>query len=84
MKDVSLDVSHGVSHGVFGLVGPNGAGRSTLMRILATLQDADSGSASRGAPYPMVRDGHALEDALHDGGCRSDNTVRVAGPRSAP
>jgi ABC-type multidrug transport system ATPase subunit len=31
---------------MFGLLGPNGAGKSTLMRTLATLQDADSGSAS--------------------------------------
>lgn len=31
--------------GMFGLLGPNGAGKSTLMRTLATLQDADSGTA---------------------------------------
>jgi len=31
---------------MFGLLGPNGAGKSTLMRTLATLQEADSGSAS--------------------------------------
>jgi ABC-type multidrug transport system ATPase subunit len=30
---------------MFGLLGPNGAGKSTLMRTLATLQEADSGSA---------------------------------------
>jgi ABC-2 type transport system ATP-binding protein len=34
-----------VSTGMFGLLGPNGAGKSTLMRTLATLQEADSGSA---------------------------------------
>jgi ABC-2 type transport system ATP-binding protein len=32
--------------GMFGLLGPNGAGKSTLMRTLATLQDADAGTAS--------------------------------------
>src|ERR1700685_1735696 len=32
--------------GMFGLLGPNGAGKSTLMRTLATLQEADSGTAS--------------------------------------
>lgn len=30
---------------MFGLLGPNGAGKSTLMRTLASLQEADSGSA---------------------------------------
>ncbi len=34
--------------GMFGLLGPNGAGKSTLMRTLATLQEADSGSAMLG------------------------------------
>jgi ABC-2 type transport system ATP-binding protein len=33
---------------MFGLLGPNGAGKSTLMRTLATLQEADSGSAVLG------------------------------------
>jgi len=39
------DVSLSVPQGMFGLLGPNGAGKSTLMRTLATLQEADSGSA---------------------------------------
>jgi ABC-type multidrug transport system ATPase subunit len=33
---------------MFGLLGPNGAGKSTLMRTLATLQEADAGSARLG------------------------------------
>jgi ABC-2 type transport system ATP-binding protein len=41
---VSLDIPVGM----YGLLGPNGAGKSTLMRILATLQEADSGSAMLG------------------------------------
>jgi ABC-type multidrug transport system ATPase subunit len=45
VKDVSLDVPLGM----FGLLGRNGAGKSTLMRILATLQDADSGTATLGS-----------------------------------
>jgi ABC-type multidrug transport system ATPase subunit len=44
LKDVSLDIPNGL----FGLLGPNGAGKSTLMRTLATLQDADSGTATMG------------------------------------
>lgn len=42
LKDVTLSISNGM----YGLLGPNGAGKSTLMRIIATLQDADSGSIS--------------------------------------
>jgi len=38
-------VSLTIGPGMFGLLGPNGAGKSTLMRTLATLQEADSGSA---------------------------------------
>ena len=43
------DVSLAIPLGMFGLLGPNGAGKSTLMRTLATLQEADSGSAQLGA-----------------------------------
>ncbi len=42
LDDVSLEISNGM----FGLLGPNGAGKSSLMRTLATLQEADSGSAT--------------------------------------
>jgi ABC-2 type transport system ATP-binding protein len=42
------DVSLTIPLGMFGLLGPNGAGKSTLMRTLATLQEADSGSAQLG------------------------------------
>ncbi|SOD02323.1 ABC-type multidrug transport system, ATPase component [bacterium JGI 053] len=42
------DVSLTIPRGLFGLLGPNGAGKSTLMRILATLQEADAGSARLG------------------------------------
>src|SRR5258708_11287383 len=38
-------VSLPIAPGMFGLLGPNGAGKSTLMRTLATLQEADSGTA---------------------------------------
>jgi ABC-2 type transport system ATP-binding protein len=41
LNDVSLEIPTGM----FGLLGPNGAGKSTLMRTLATLQEADSGTA---------------------------------------
>jgi len=39
------NVSIEIENGIFGLLGPNGAGKSSLMRTLATLQEADSGTA---------------------------------------
>lgn len=44
LNDVSLEIPQGM----YGLLGPNGAGKSTLMRTLATLQEADSGTATLG------------------------------------
>ena len=44
LKDVTLNIPQGM----FGLLGPNGAGKSSLMRTLATLQQADSGTAMLG------------------------------------
>lgn len=57
LNDVSLDIPTGM----YGLLGPNGAGKSTLMRTLATLQEADSGSATLGNP-----DGGDSIDVLKD------------------
>jgi ABC-type multidrug transport system ATPase subunit len=42
LDNVTLELENGM----FGLLGPNGAGKSTLMRTLATLQEADSGTAT--------------------------------------
>ena len=44
LNNVSLEIENGM----FGLLGPNGAGKSSLMRTLASLQEADSGSAFLG------------------------------------
>jgi len=43
LKDVSLEVSEG---DIFGIIGPDGAGKTTLFRILTTLILADEGFAS--------------------------------------
>ena len=40
IKNVSLTLNQGM----FGLLGPKGAGKSSLMRTVATLQEADEGS----------------------------------------
>jgi ABC-type multidrug transport system ATPase subunit len=52
LKSVSLDIPTGM----FGLLGPNGAGKSTLMRIIATLQEADSGSIHLTSPESIAID----------------------------
>jgi ABC-2 type transport system ATP-binding protein len=59
LADVSLDIPTGM----FGLLGPNGAGKSTLMRTLATLQDADAGSARLG-DIDVLRDKDAVRRIL--------------------
>ena len=43
-----INITLDIPQGMFGLLGPNGAGKSSLMRTLATLQQADSGSAMLG------------------------------------
>ena len=59
LRDVSLTIAPGM----FGLLGPNGAGKSTLMRILATLQEADSGTARLG-DIDVLRDKEAVRRTL--------------------
>ena len=64
LDDVTLDIPRGM----FGLLGPNGAGKSSLMRTLATLQDADSGSATmddgNGGRIDMLREKEAVRRQL--------------------
>src|SRR5216683_465799 len=43
VKDISFSVDRGE---LFGLIGPDGAGKTTLFRILTTLLLADEGTAS--------------------------------------
>jgi ABC-type multidrug transport system ATPase subunit len=57
------NVSLTIPTGMFGLLGPNGAGKSTLMRILATLQEADAGSAMLGE-LDILKDKEAVRKVL--------------------
>ncbi|MDQ3206847.1 MAG: ABC transporter ATP-binding protein [Pseudomonadota bacterium] len=64
LDGVTLDIPRGM----FGLLGPNGAGKSSLMRTLATLQEADSGSATLtgadGEAIDVLRDKDAVRRQL--------------------
>lgn len=51
LKNISLNIPVGM----FGLLGPDGAGKTSLLRILATLQEADRGNVTFG-------DTHVLSD----------------------
>ncbi len=48
---------------IFGLVGPDGAGKSTSLRMLATIMDADSGTA-RVAGFDTREEAGAVKDHL--------------------
>jgi ABC-2 type transport system ATP-binding protein len=60
LRDVSFSVSAGE---VFGLLGPNGGGKTTLFRILTTLLRASSGSA-RVFGDDVVRDRGAVRNRI--------------------
>jgi ABC-2 type transport system ATP-binding protein len=56
LKGISLDVKDGE---LFGLIGPDGAGKTTLIRILASLLIPDSGKASLNG-NDVVKDFHEI------------------------
>ncbi len=60
VKELSLEVYPGE---IFGLVGPDGAGKSTSLRMLATIMDPDAGSASI-AGFDTVKESVSVKDHL--------------------
>lgn len=60
LDQVSLSVRHGE---MFGLIGPDGAGKSTLYKILATLLSPDAGTASI-LGLDIVKNVHTLRSRL--------------------
>ncbi|MBM3334944.1 ATP-binding cassette domain-containing protein, partial [Candidatus Sumerlaeota bacterium] len=57
---LDLEVQHGE---IFGLLGPDGAGKTTTLRLLCGLISPDDGSASI-AGLDVVRSGDRLRDAI--------------------
>ncbi|QHS63505.1 ABC transporter ATP-binding protein [Chitinophaga agri] len=60
LNDVSFSVGKGE---LFGLIGPDGAGKSTIFRILTTLLLPDSGKATV-AGYDVVKDYHEIRSCV--------------------
>ncbi|RPK94536.1 ATP-binding cassette domain-containing protein [Streptomyces sp. ADI98-10] len=60
LDGIDLQVGRG---SVFALLGPNGAGKTTTVRILATLAEADSGTA-RVAGYDVVAERSAVRRSI--------------------
>lgn len=60
LKNIHLNVEKGE---IFGIIGPDGAGKTTLFRILTTLILADSGKASV-AGYDVVNDYKKIRECV--------------------
>lgn len=60
LKDISLQISKGE---LFGLIGPDGAGKTTLFRILTTLLLADKGNA-KVMEHDVVKDFRTIRNHI--------------------
>ncbi|MGB5665741.1 MAG: ABC transporter ATP-binding protein [Maribacter sp.] len=60
LEDISLEVKEGE---LYGLIGPDGAGKTTLFRILTTLLIADKGSATV-AGYDVLNDYKKIRNSV--------------------
>ena len=60
LDSISFDVKRGE---LFGLIGPDGAGKTTLFRVLATLLNPDEGGAEVDG-FDIVRDYHAIRERV--------------------
>ncbi|MBK5214373.1 MAG: ABC transporter ATP-binding protein [Flavobacteriaceae bacterium] len=60
VQDISFDVNPGE---LFGLIGPDGAGKTTIFRILTTLLIPDDGTASV-AGFDVVKDYKAIRNSV--------------------
>jgi len=60
LKNISFEVNEGE---LFGLIGPDGAGKTTLFRVLTTLLIADEGKASV-AGYDLLKDYKTIRESV--------------------
>jgi ABC-type multidrug transport system ATPase subunit len=60
LKDINFDVKKGE---IFGIIGPDGAGKTTLFRILTTLILADSGTATVNG-FDVVKDYKKIRECV--------------------
>ncbi len=60
VKDINFSVNRGE---IFGLIGPDGAGKTTLFRILTTLLLADEGTATVNS-FDVVKDYSKIRDCV--------------------
>jgi len=60
LKDITFDVSQG---DIFGVIGPDGSGKTTLFRILTTLMLADTGTATVNG-LDVVKDYKAIRNIV--------------------
>ena len=61
LQDISFDVNAGE---LFGLIGPDGAGKTTLFRILTTLLIANEGTATV-AGFDVVSDYKNIRNSVY-------------------
>ncbi|MFK5878742.1 MAG: ABC transporter ATP-binding protein [Flavobacteriaceae bacterium] len=60
LKEISLDIKEGE---LFGLIGPDGAGKTTLFRVLTTLLIADEGTATV-ANFDVLQDFKKIRNSV--------------------
>ena len=60
LDSISFDIKRGE---LFGLIGPDGAGKTTLFRVLATLLNPDEGGAEVDG-FDIVKDYHAIRERV--------------------